>query len=113
MSRSILHLQSARSLLEKFTDMKLKQCEINTSKHEREFNNLSKENLLKLEDDLVARVLRSWIKGVGFDVPPTKRLFEFIRQLRCAKTNSSVAIQINGLNSYKITCTQNELTIVF
>jgi len=113
MSRSIFHLQSARSLLDKFTDINLKQCEVVTNKNNNNFRNLSKENLLKFEDELVARILRSWIKGVGFDVPPTKRLFEFIRQLRSAKRNSCIEVEVNGLNSYKIACKQNELTITF
>ncbi len=112
MARSINHLQSARSLLEKTITYNLKMCEINNKKNAESFKNLSKELILKLDDELVPRVLRAWIKNSGLSVPPTRRIIEFIRQLRISGNNSRIFIEVNGEIAYKIVCNFDELTLV-
>ena len=111
MARSVQHLQSARSLLEKITDSSLENCEIAGSYNSANVKNLSKQRLLQLDDQLVARVLRAWLNKMSCSAPPTRRLEEFIRQLRHSSKKTGSLIEVFGKNGYKIISSFNELTL--
>jgi tRNA(Ile)-lysidine synthase len=78
MARSILHLQTARELLDLVTEEALRDCE-------DEPGELAIPALLAEDEALAARILRSWLKEQGAPVPPTRRLAEFLRQIREAR----------------------------
>lgn len=78
MARSIVHLQTARELLDLVTEEALRDCE-------DEPGELAIPALLAEDEALAARILRSWLKHQGAPVPPTRRLAEFLRQLRQAR----------------------------
>ena len=112
MVRSVKHLQSARLLLEKITNSALKNCELeNESPTHLTVKNLSKSELLKLDDLLISRVLRAWLNKMGCSAPPTKRLLEFIRQLKTSSKKTGSLMEVNGSNGYKIISKINELTL--
>ncbi len=111
MARSVKHLQSARLLLDKITCSALKNCETESSSALMSVKNLSKPELLKLDDILISRVLRAWLKKMGCSSPPTKRLSEFIRQLRKSSKKTGSLIEVNGKNGYKIISKLNKLTL--
>ncbi len=111
MARSVKHLQSARLLLDKVTFSALKNCETQGSHKRMSEKKLSKLELLKLDDILVSRVLRAWLNKMGCTSPPTKRLMEFIRQLRNSSKKTGSLIEVNGKNGYKIISKLDELTL--
>ncbi len=111
MNRSIHHLQSARLLLENVTSSALDICEIDNSSELSHVKVLSKNELLQFDDELIPRVLRAWLTKMGCSVPPTRRLREFIRQLRCSTKKKGCLIEVNGENGYRIMCNFNEITL--
>jgi tRNA(Ile)-lysidine synthase len=78
MARSIAHLQTARDLLDLVTQQALQACQGPSGQ-------LALGPLLSEDQALSARVLRAWLAGQGAPTPPTRRLTEFLRQLRQAK----------------------------
>jgi tRNA(Ile)-lysidine synthase len=78
MSRSISHLQTARDLLELVTDQALEQSRLPGGM-------LNVELLFMQDEALAARIIRGWLKHHGAPTPPTRRLTEFLRQLREAR----------------------------
>ncbi|OUT98890.1 MAG: tRNA lysidine(34) synthetase TilS [Betaproteobacteria bacterium TMED41] len=111
MGRSVKHLQSARLLLEKMTNSALEVCEIKKHSKCSRIKSLSKYSLLQLDDQLISRVLRAWLIKMGLSVPPTKRLQEFVRQLRKSSKKTGSLIEVNGENGYLIVSDINELTL--
>ena len=111
MARSVQHLQSARLLLDNITCAALKNCETKGYSKHIHAQNLSKLELLKLDDILISRVLRAWLNKMGCSSPPTKRLLEFIRQLRSSSKKTGSLIEVNGKNGYKIISKLDELTL--
>jgi tRNA(Ile)-lysidine synthase len=112
MARSIQHLQSARLLLDEITSSALENCIIERVVKSALEINLSKHELLKLDDQLISRVLRAWLKKMGCSVPPTRRLREFIRQLRNSSKKTGSLIEVNGENGYRIISGLSELTLI-
>lgn len=78
MARSVAHLQSARQLLDAFTAQALSSCRLAGGA-------LDLAGLLAQEDAMALRVLRAWIKESGAPMPPSRRIEEFLRQLRQAR----------------------------
>jgi len=78
MARSIVHLQTARELLELVTEQALEESRMPEGK-------LNLEVLFAQDEALAARIIRGWLKQHGAPTPPTKRLAEFLRQLRVAR----------------------------
>ena len=78
MARSIAHLQTARDLLEMVTEQALEESRLPEGR-------LNLEVLFVQDEALAARIVRGWLKQHGAPTPPTKRLAEFLRQLRAAR----------------------------
>jgi tRNA(Ile)-lysidine synthase len=78
MARSIAHLQTARELLELVTDQALEESQLPGG-------HLNLDVLFAQEESLAARIVRGWLKQQGAPTPPTRRLTEFLRQLRSAR----------------------------
>ncbi len=78
MARSIAHLQTARDLLEMVTEQALEESRLPGGR-------LNLEVLFVQDDALAARIVRGWLKQHGAPTPPTRRLTEFLRQLRSAR----------------------------
>ena len=78
MARSIAHLQTARDLLEMVTEQALEESRSPEGR-------LNLEVLFVQDEALAARIVRGWLKQHGAPTPPTKRLAEFLRQLRVAR----------------------------
>ena len=82
MARSIAHLQTARDLLELVTEQALEQSRLPEGQ-------LNLDVLFIQDDALAARIVRGWLKQHGAPTPPTRRLAEFLRQLRTAREPSA------------------------
>jgi tRNA(Ile)-lysidine synthase len=78
MARSIVHLQTARDLLELVTEQALEESRMPEGR-------LNLDVLFAQDEALAARIIRGWLKQHGAPTPPTKRLAEFLRQLRVAR----------------------------
>ncbi|MBU3724807.1 MAG: tRNA lysidine(34) synthetase TilS [Burkholderiaceae bacterium] len=78
MARTIGHLQTARDLLELVTGRALSASRIADG-------GLSLDALLIHDDALASQIIRSWLKEQGAPTPPTRRLAEFLRQIRTAR----------------------------
>ena len=78
MSRSITHLQTARELLELVTDQALEESRLPGGL-------LNVEILFMQDEALAARIVRGWLKHHGAPTPPTRRLAEFLRQMRTSR----------------------------
>jgi tRNA(Ile)-lysidine synthase len=78
MARSIAHLQTARELLELVTDQALEESQLPGGQ-------LNVDVLFAQDESLAARIVRGWLKQQGAPTPPTRRLTEFLRQLRSAR----------------------------
>jgi tRNA(Ile)-lysidine synthase len=78
MARSIVHLQTARDLLELVTEQALEESRMPEGR-------LNLDILFAQDEALAARIIRGWLKQHGAPTPPTKRLAEFLRQLRVAR----------------------------
>jgi tRNA(Ile)-lysidine synthase len=78
MARSIAHLQTARDLLELVTEQALEESRLPEGR-------LNLDVLFAQDEALAARIVRGWLKQHGAPTPPTRRLAEFLRQLRAAR----------------------------
>ena len=78
MARSIAHLQTARDLLELVTEQALEESRLPEGR-------LNLDVLFAQDEALAARIVRGWLKQHGAPTPPTRRLSEFLRQLRSAR----------------------------
>lgn len=78
MARSIAHLQTARDLLELVTEQALEESRLPEGR-------LNLDVLFAQDEALAARIVRGWLKQQGVPTPPTRRLSEFLRQLRSAR----------------------------
>lgn len=78
MARSIAHLQTARDLLELVTEQALEESRLPEGQ-------LNLDVLFAQDEALAARIVRGWLKQHGAPTPPTRRLSEFLRQLRSAR----------------------------
>jgi tRNA(Ile)-lysidine synthase len=78
MARSIAHLQTARDLLELVTEQALEESRLPEGR-------LNLDVLFAQDEALAARIVRGWLKQHGAPTPPTRRLAEFLRQLRHAR----------------------------
>ncbi len=78
MARSIAHLQTARDLLDMVTEQALEESRMPEGR-------LSLDVLFAQDEALAARIIRGWLKQRGAPTPPTRRLTEFLRQLRAAR----------------------------
>lgn len=112
MNRTIEHLQNTRLVIEELLEENFNKCKCKNTKKDSE-SLLSKTELLKNSNIIIAFLLRIWLKKQECPMPPTSRLNEFIRQLKEAPYSKKVTLNVqNDSYNYSILVDEDEIKLL-